>query len=320
MSDIVDANLQPASIARLRQGFYESVGRRAHKYISESLRQEGAASRLRTPTEQVRAWSPAVVAIALNGDAISPDRKLVRFEEAVEEQDSVAQPDQGPKVVGQYGSPQWAIDELADPTWAAARASRDLRLAAASTHDTGLARQRIYAALGWLSDAWPEAAEEVLRLVSMVVIVDVPATTSAFSASRISTFGAIYSSLPPTTLAAYETLVHETAHHDLYLRQFYCRMLKNPNQETYNPIRRERRPLSGVLHAAHVLTRMTEALSRLEISGAIDQCDDSTEAVGDRLDSLRALRDATLDLLKDNAAWTEGGGSYFQRLVGSAYL
>ncbi|MFC7862883.1 HEXXH motif-containing putative peptide modification protein [Streptomyces murinus] len=109
--------------------------------------------------------------------------------------------------------------------------------------------------------SWPEAWAEHNLLVNYLVFIDAQPMRSA---THQTTFGAVYleAHAAEDPLNLFLDLVHETGHHALALRDQFAGFLANPDALSEHPLRPGVRPLRGVLHAAFVLWRMTEALRR----------------------------------------------------------
>jgi hypothetical protein len=160
-----------------------------------------------------------------------------------------------------------------------------------------LARQAV-------SLAWPQAWSEHNTLVQYLVFVKGPVR----SATVQSTFGVIYAEVQEASdpLRMFELLLHESAHHALSLREQFARFLDNPEDLGTHALRSDPRPLRGVLHAAFVMCRLAEGLSRYQRShpsgGPLDGC-----PVQVRRDFARqSLREA-LTVLDETAQWTKDG-------------
>lgn len=154
-----------------------------------------------------------------------------------------------------------------------------------------------------LVSLWPEAAAELALLVREVVVV----ADTDLTASHDSMFGCIFvgTEMLKTTTDALEALLHEGGHTALYLRSMFCRFLENPDKLASHPLRPDPRPLSGVLHAGFVLSRIVEGLNRWVISLGKD-APERTQATARYLAALQQL-EATLAALDENAEWTPDG-------------
>ncbi|MFD3492680.1 HEXXH motif-containing putative peptide modification protein [Streptomyces sp. NPDC058690] len=152
--------------------------------------------------------------------------------------------------------------------------------------------------------AWPQAWAEHNTLVHYLVFAQGPLR----SATIQSTFGVVYAEVEEASdpLRMYELLLHESAHHALSLREQFTRFLDNPDTVGAHALRPDPRPLRGVLHAAFVMCRMAEGISRYRQShpsgGPLDGC-----ALDERYRfAMDSLREA-LNVLDKSAQWTEDG-------------
>ncbi|MET8615581.1 MULTISPECIES: aKG-HExxH-type peptide beta-hydroxylase [Streptomyces] len=164
------------------------------------------------------------------------------------------------------------------------------------------------AARATLRRVWPEAALEMDLLIRVIVHVQGGAFRSA---TLRPTFGAIYlgSSSIASTPAAFEALLHETGHHALYLRNFFATLVTNGDLMISHPLRPDPRPVSGAVHAAHVLARMAHGLARWAAEPTAP-----AEVATRRDDALRRLR-GTIEALEPAAEWTDDGRRYFDDLL-----
>ncbi|GHF63634.1 hypothetical protein GCM10018790_46890 [Kitasatospora xanthocidica] len=159
-----------------------------------------------------------------------------------------------------------------------------------------------------LRRVWPEAALETDLLIRVIVYV----RGGAFrSATLRPTFGAVYlgTSSVESPAAAFEALLHETGHHALYLRNFFETYVTNGDVLVSHPLRPDPRPVSGAVHAAHVLARMAHGLARWSA-----EPDAPPEAAARRDDALRRLR-GTVEALEPAAEWTDRGRAWFDDLL-----
>ncbi|MGW6917011.1 aKG-HExxH-type peptide beta-hydroxylase [Kitasatospora sp. NPDC054939] len=165
------------------------------------------------------------------------------------------------------------------------------------------------AARAALRRVWPEAALETDLLVRVVVHV----RGGAFrSATLRPTFGAVYlgDSSVESTPAAFEALLHETGHHALYLRNFFAAYVTNGDVLISHPLRPDPRPVSGAVHAAHVLARMAYGLTRWAAADPAAP----PEVAARRDGALERLR-GTVEALEPAAEWTAQGRQWFDDLL-----
>ncbi|MFF9351524.1 aKG-HExxH-type peptide beta-hydroxylase [Streptomyces sp. NPDC014734] len=159
-----------------------------------------------------------------------------------------------------------------------------------------------------LRRVWPEAALETDLLIRAIVYVEGGAFRSA---TLRQTFGAVYlgASSVESTPAAFEALLHETGHHALYLRNFFVTYVTNGDVMISHPLRPDPRPVTGAVHAAHVLARMAHGLTRWAAEPTAPP-----EVTARRDDALRRLR-GTIEALEPAAEWTAEGRRYFDDLL-----
>ncbi|MDN0194143.1 HEXXH motif-containing putative peptide modification protein [Streptomyces sp. S.PNR 29] len=167
---------------------------------------------------------------------------------------------------------------------------------------------RVDEAAGVLRRVWPEAAVELGLLVRAVVYVGGGAFRSATLQRN---YGAVFAGVDHlrTVPAAFEMLLHETGHHSLYLRNAFGSFVDNGDDLVSHALRPDPRPVSGTLHAAHVLARMAAGLHRWSSDPGAPE-----EVVRRRDDALERLR-ATTAVLRTAARWTGAGAEYFLNLL-----
>jgi hypothetical protein len=155
-----------------------------------------------------------------------------------------------------------------------------------------------------LSSSWPEAWAEHNTLVQYLVFARGPLR----SATIQSTFGAVYAEVEEASdpLRMFELILHESAHHSLALREQFTRFIDNPDAVGAHALRPDPRPLRGVLHAAFVMCRISEGLSRYQrvhpSGGPLDGCPVAER----RRFAHDSLREA-LTVLDGTALWTNDG-------------
>jgi hypothetical protein len=168
-------------------------------------------------------------------------------------------------------------------------------------------RPHVDQAVDVLARVWPEAAQEFRTLVQSMVYMD---GTVFRSATVQQTFGAIY--VAPLSVgsvaAAFETLLHETGHHALYLRNSFAPFVRNGSAMAAHPLRPDPRPIFGVVHSAHVLARMATGLHRWTVDA------DAPDEAHQRRDEALKNFSQSLDILGRKAEWTAQGMDYFKDL------
>lgn len=119
---------------------------------------------------------------------------------------------------------------------------------------------------GILAEVWPEAAQEYGAMIKGVAWFE-SAGMQNFSDPK--TFGMIFFNMSngsdPYRLV--EELVHECAHHALFIETSTDPLLVNPKQEAFSPIRNQMRPAIGVYHGSFAMGRMVELARRLRSLG-----------------------------------------------------
>jgi HEXXH motif-containing protein len=135
------------------------------------------------------------------------------------------------------------------------------------------------AALDLIQASAPGLADEIRALTREIVMVEPdvdPDTGMPSSFDGASTFylwGAVFTTIEgksPVDLA--QTLAHETGHLLLFGSMLGRPLVENEDDTRYDsPLRRDARPMEGVVHAAYVMARMHYVLAAILRSGAIPQ-------------------------------------------------
>jgi hypothetical protein len=158
----------------------------------------------------------------------------------------------------------------------------------------------------WCLDAsWPEERRLVGCLVRSLICIDAGPLRSG---SDLIAFGAIFVNPRKvrSTLDLVEVLLHETAHHELFLRNVFTPYLKNPKELTHHPLRPDARPMAGALHAAVALGRMAMGLRKVAETWP------STD-VDARATRCKALLATTMNAL-EAAEWTVEGQAFYESI------
>lgn len=160
-----------------------------------------------------------------------------------------------------------------------------------------------------LRRVWPAAAFEYALLIRAIVFIEGDGWFR--SATVPDTFGTIYVSVgsAASTPAAFETILHETGHHSLYLRNMFQEFVTNGDKLVSHALRPDPRPIRGTLHAAHVLTRMAVGFTRW-----CKNSDAPADADVRRDDAILGLG-ASLGVLEEHAEWTPPGKIFFENLM-----
>lgn len=177
-----------------------------------------------------------------------------------------------------------------------------------STMAIGDARTKVDAGLAVLQRVWPEAAAEFRQIARTLVIVD----GGGFQyGSFQNMLGSIFVASPmlSSPQSVFEMLLHETGHQSLDLHEAFTQYLMNPDEMSSHPLRTDPRPLSGTMHATHVLGRMAVGFS-LWCAEA-----DAPADVHERRAAIVEKLSAALRILTEQARWTPHGERYFAALL-----
>ena len=136
------------------------------------------------------------------------------------------------------------------------------------------AQARVSAALDLLDEGVPELAEETRGVVREIVLLRDGGETEHGSFDGASTFylwGALLLNVADATrLDLAQQIAHEAGHLLLFGLMMGQPLTENDLEERYmSPLRRDARPMEGVVHAAYVLARMSYTLARLLESGLL---------------------------------------------------
>jgi hypothetical protein len=156
-----------------------------------------------------------------------------------------------------------------------------------------------------LESSWPEERRLVGCLVRSLVCVEAGLLRSG---SDLLAFGAIF--INPrkvrSTLDLLEVLLHETAHHELFLRNVFVPYLKNPRTLAHHSLRPDARPLAGVLHATVALGRMVMGLQKVAETEFLTDVDA-------RVSRCKTLLKSTMKAL-EAAEWTVEGEAFYDSM------
>lgn len=168
--------------------------------------------------------------------------------------------------------------------------------------------ERVHRAAETLAAIWPEASANFRRMIDEIVWVS---ADSYWSGSDVNVFGAIFvNPKPGWSLPMHvETLVHETGHHGLLIKQTMDPMIENALELAAAPLRPDQRPLIGVLHGAYALIRMVEGHTRYLSCATTPDRDDAAKLLADHRGNLtRGIAE-----LRAKARFTAAG----EQLMGS---
>lgn len=119
---------------------------------------------------------------------------------------------------------------------------------------------------------------------------------------------------PPSRLMAASLLAHEAAHLLLFGFTLGAPLVKNGTAARYaSPLREDRRPMDGIVHAAFVLARMTWCLESLLAAGVLTP-DEARQAANEATRHRQDFATARA-LINDHAVFTDIGRSAFAGAV-----
>ncbi|PJO43415.1 aKG-HExxH-type peptide beta-hydroxylase [Lysinibacillus xylanilyticus] len=169
-----------------------------------------------------------------------------------------------------------------------------------------------------LKIVWPEAYEQINRLVTNIYMVYDESNSNFYSTTAPYWFGGVFIKKDQewNAINYLDTLLHESGHLSLMIKQSYVRMLNNLNDKAKSPLREDPRWLNGILHAAFALWRICEGLKRiLEQPTLINSLEKKT--------ALNLLKRYFMDLgeaietLNNNGDFTEYGKVFFSQIIES---
>lgn len=166
--------------------------------------------------------------------------------------------------------------------------------------------QQLLEALDILHVIWPEAAQQIEVLVQEVVWFSAP---KFWSGSSPYAFGAIFINPKPHWTVPYfvDTLLHESGHLSLMIKQTRDPLLENPYAKSASPLRKDLRPLIGILHATFVLIRICTGLKKYTSYKDLPNQGDANQLL---MNYFSRIENA-LETLSINAKWTDSGKSLF---------
>jgi HEXXH motif-containing protein len=156
---------------------------------------------------------------------------------------------------------------------------RPFKPKAPSPENFAACQETIAAGLAFLERADPVFYEEVRHLIRMIVLGAPGSDNPADGFNGASTFflwGASLLNADPkrSTISMVDLLVHESSHVLLFGVSAEGALTENSGRERYNsPLRRDKRPIDGILHACFVATRVHLAMNRLLDSGALNEAE-----------------------------------------------
>ena len=163
------------------------------------------------------------------------------------------------------------------------------------------------AARALLAEADPSLADEIDVLGRMMVIAT--GSTNGFGgAASVFAWGAVMLNPAPILdrVSLAEALAHETAHALLFGLTLGADLTLNDPDERYgSPLRRDARPIEGVVHAVYVLARMTYALTRIERLAILSPAERGV--IADKLSRNKAQYGEGLEIVDRHARLTSEG-------------
>ena len=198
---------------------------------------------------------------------------------------------------------QLVNDDPARPVHVAQMAQDDFRTIALVAQE----------ALALLDDAAPELAGEIRGLLRELVLVTSAEGAGLGGASTFYLWGAMFLNGPahPDRVSIAEALAHESGHTLLFGLGMGSPLVENSPEERYpSPLRRDLRPLEGIVHATYVSARMCYALTRLLESDLLTKKERS--AVLAARDRDRGAYRNGLQVVSEHARWTPIGAAAFE--------
>jgi HEXXH motif-containing protein len=167
-----------------------------------------------------------------------------------------------------------------------------------------------------LDVAAPELSREIRALVRDVVFVSSESGAGGLVFHGASTFylwGGLFlnARMHPDRVSMAEGLAHEAAHSLLLGYSFGAPLVDNDDSERFSsPLREDKRPMDGIVHATYVLARMHYCIERLIASRALDA------AERERLEAAKQRRRSDylqgLEIVSSHARFTPIGRALFE--------
>jgi len=144
---------------------------------------------------------------------------------------------------------------------------------------------RFGAALDFLKEGTPDYLALIQRFVRKIVLVG---GKGFWSSSVPRAHGVVFVNPQESWSNAHyiETLVHESAHLELTIRQMVDPIVLNPSHLVYSSIRRNERPLIGVFHAMFVLVRTCSVLKVLGENAVLSESLEHLHDIRSELDKV----------------------------------
>ena len=171
-----------------------------------------------------------------------------------------------------------------------------------------------------LARAEPAFHDEAKALLRVIVLAAPPGPDPQESFDGASTFffwggTLLNANLSRHAVAMVELLVHEASHVLLFGLASDGGLLRNPGNDRFaSPLRRDKRPLEGIFHAAFVTTRVHLALTGMLANGKLSENERSAALMAAERNANAAR--ASLDLLREHAEPTKLGDSILDMIEG----
>ena len=172
-------------------------------------------------------------------------------------------------------------------------------------------RERLSEAFALLDSGFPEMAAEIRALLREIVVAAGPVDPKALTfdgASSYMLWGAVMLNArgQKAALDTAQALAHESGHNLLFGLCSSGPLVENADDELFSsPLRRDPRPMDGVVHATYVVARMHQTLSRLLQAGVLDEA--QVESAQADLAAHRRNFEAGNDVIRTGARLTEVG-------------
>jgi len=160
--------------------------------------------------------------------------------------------------------------------------------------------QKFHAAIQIILRVWPEMAKEILCSISCVSLFE---ANYAIGAADVCVHGALFFNqvkfdLEPVKLA--EEIIHESSHVRLNCRLSIDNFIENNPSESYSsPLRKDKRPMFGIIHQIFVLSRLRQYYIR---------CSSELDSTYQQdVDNITKLLSTGLEVARRHAVLSESG-------------
>lgn len=171
-------------------------------------------------------------------------------------------------------------------------------------------------AFALLDRGFPEMAGEIRALLREIVVAQGPEDPKALTfdgASCYMLWGAILVNArgQKSVLDTAQALAHESGHNLLFGFCVSQSLVDNPDDELFaSPLRKDPRPMDGVVHATYVIARMHHTLTRLLQAGVLDS--EQSDAARADLAAHRRNFEAGDSIIRESARLTDVGREAMQ--------